>query len=469
MDEQSSPIQLDEKIKKSIEEALDKWDPATQHRVDEESLMTHPAESNFFAGVINDDTMEYGKMRFRDTYELIKQILGHYMVMPDKYLTIASVWAMGTYFHDSFQTYPYLFVNAMRGSGKSRLLKLLSHLTKHGCLTNNLTESVLFRSAQAKTCIILDEFENVGTKEKSTLRELLNSAYKKGASVKRMRKKQTKEGEEQVMETFNLYTPVAIANIWGMEEVLADRCITLILEKTFDPNKTKLIEDFDDNLLFKEIKRTLERSSVVLCSVVTPKNSIRGWNNYIKTAYKQKSIYTTTYTKYNTYNYRRLHKEDEEELLLSATEIETFKKIDDTEIDGRNLELFLPLFFIAKTIGADVFDELIGIAKDSVREKRTDEFMESADVSFIDFISKKHISLEYRRVIDLTREFREFVQDDQEEVRWLNSRWVGRALKRLKLCLDKRRVSQGMEVILDVPKAKERIKMFKTAEEIEGK
>ena len=44
---------------------------------------------------------------------------------------------------------------------------------------------------------------------------------------------------------------------------------------------------------------------------------------------------------------------------------------------------------------------------------------------------------------------------------WINPRWMGRALKRLALTKEKVRKSKGIEVILDVYKAQEKIKMFK--------
>ena len=43
-----------------------------------------------------------------------------------------------------------------------------------------------------------------------------------------MKKKKTIEGEQQVVEEFEPYRPIIMANIWGMDEVLGERCIQLI-------------------------------------------------------------------------------------------------------------------------------------------------------------------------------------------------------------------------------------------------
>ena len=51
--------------------------------------------------------------------------------------------------------------------------------------------------------------------------------------------------------------------------------------------------------------------------------------------------------------------------------------------------------------------------------------------------------------------------DGSEDMKWLNNKWVGRALKRLSLITEKKRVSHGIQVVLDIGKAKKKIKFFK--------
>ena len=189
--------------------------------------------------------------------------------------------------HKSFTSYPFIFLNAMKGSGKTRLLKLIKSMCWNGDFTASLTEAVLFRTASKHTMII-DEFEDIGSKEKSSLRELLNAGYKKGNKVKRMKQVKKESGTVYEVEEFDLYTPIAMANIWGMENILSDRCITLILERSAHPIKTRLIEDFEFNEAILNIKRTLDQISCSLCSVVP---AGEGWNTY---------IYTTTLTTYTT-------------------------------------------------------------------------------------------------------------------------------------------------------------------------
>ena len=93
-------------------------------------------------------------------------------------------------------------------------------------------------------------------------------------------------------------------------------------------------------------------------------------------------------------------------------------------------------------------------------EKKEEQQIESLDVMVFDFISKKNSGgLEYHSIKQLTNEFRQFSDEIGE---WLNSKWFGRALKRLNLIISKRRKGYGVEVILNINKAKEKLNMFET-------
>ena len=180
----------------------------------------------------DDAKIELGK-----AYEFIIKTLKEYVLLREEYYNLLAIWIIGAVNIKNFNTYPYLFINAMKGSGKTRLLKLVTKLSG-GDVLNSLTEAVLFRTEGP---LGIDEFEGVNKKGGENLRELLNSAYKKGIKVKRMKKVKTITGEEQQVEEFDVYRPIAMANIWGMEEVLSDRSITLILERSAKSNVVNLI------------------------------------------------------------------------------------------------------------------------------------------------------------------------------------------------------------------------------------
>ncbi len=386
------------------------------------------------------DKGEKNKELIKECYLNIIDILKKYCDIKEEYYLLISIWILGTYIHEEFETYPYLFLNAMKGSGKSRTLKLISHLSYDGEVLSSLTEAVLFRT---KGTLCIDEFEGITRKGGENLRELLNASYKKGGKVKRMKKKKTMDGEEQVIEEFDTYRPICMANIWGMESVLGDRCITLILERSNKSKITKLMEIFDlDSSIIstKSILKGISENQCSLCSVVTPRNVYIKWNDYI-------IHYYTNYTKDNNYtNYTK----DK----LNGF----FKKLNDSGINGRYLEISMPLFIIAMSLGDEILNKLIKIIKNIVDDKKIDDFTDNHDVLLIDFVSQELNNNNFVSISYITKKFKEFTNLSDE---WINNKWIGRGLKRLALIKEKKRMGRGIEVILNVTKAQEKIKIFK--------
>lgn len=389
----------------------------------------------------------------KEQYKKIISILKKYIILDTEYYPLIALWIIGTYIHDNFNTFPLLYINATKGSGKSRLIKLIISLSKNGKLVNDLKESVLFRTAKGNT-IGIDEFENVGNKELSTIRTMLNSAYKKGVAVERMKKVSKNGKEEFEVERYDLYTSIVLANIWGMDSVVSDRCLIILMDKSNDPIKTRLIEDFDNNTEILEIKRTLQGIWCSLCSVVTPVRIEKGWNDYLLNFQTDpKSLSNNNYTKYIIYN---------------TTLTTLYKYIYNSQLNGRDLELFFPLYIIGGIIDKEVFDDILSISKKIVSEKRNEEYTENKDVSLLDFVSKKtEWQINYVSVHQITLEFKQFILGNEEDLKWLNSKWMGRALKRLKVITSKRRMGKGIEVTLNISKAMNKIRMFKEVDKDE--
>lgn len=153
------------------------------------------------------------KRELSDCFLHIKGVWEDYMDMQPHYYPIVVCWTIGTYFHEQMLTYPFLYFHAGKGSGKTRAAKLIAFFSKDGEVNNNMTEAVLFRT---KGTLVIDEFEGIGRKGIENFRELCNAAYKKGSKIKRMRKRMGKDGEEQVVEEFSVFRPLAMANIWEM-------------------------------------------------------------------------------------------------------------------------------------------------------------------------------------------------------------------------------------------------------------
>jgi len=366
-------------------------------------------------------------------HKKIEKILRKFMDMKEEYYSVISLWIIGTYLHKQFNSYPYLFFNAMKGSGKTRILNIVANLSKDGKLNLSVTKAGVFRS---KGTYCLDEFEGIGRKGNEDLKELINGAYKKGGTITRYDDvKKTPEGEE-----FNIYRPVAMANIWGMENVLADRCISLILEKSSKKKITRLIENFDNDMEFEEIKGGLMRLT----------ENISDELNYFGGVIDEWNVIA------------RLDVLDVSTLKTSKYQ-DLLRKIHGINIEGRDLELFFPLFIIADICGKKVFEDVIKFSKKIIDQRRAQDREDNIDVQIYDFVSQ-YPTKEFVFVSEFTREFKEFVGITDE---WLNSRFLGRGLRRLNLVLGEKHTNKR-SIRLDLKKAQEKIKLFVEPEEIKS-
>jgi hypothetical protein len=72
----------------------------------------------------------------------------------------------------------------------------------------------------------------------------------------------------------------------------------------------------------------------------------------------------------------------------------------------------------------------------------------------------KQEPMEWYKIKELEGLFRQEINYDSNEDKWLNVQWFGIALKRLNLIGKKRRIGRGVEVILNIDKAKEKLHIF---------
>jgi len=379
-------------------------------------------------------------------YEKIIYILKKYCDLREDYYPLIALWIIGTWCHDNFSSYPYLFFNAMRGSGKTRLMNLVASLCKNGKVLISMSESVLFRTAKRRT-LCIDEFEGINSKENRALKELLNSAYKKGGCVERAIKKTSKNGDSWEIERYDVYCPIVMANIWGMDSVLGDRCITLILEKSNKKNITMLMEDFNENL---EIRTLYEHLDKFWCrmSVGVDQNHVKEkWNMYVQT--EPTLNITNTPDTSDTKN--------TEKAILVDKDINLFSNIVNSGLEGRHLELFFPLFILADEVG--ILNYVIEIAKKIIKEKKEDDLSENRDIALIMLLSRMDETSDFIRLKRIADLFNEEEETDKENK--ISPEWVGRALKRLGLIIEKRRLKNGREVKINFSKLREKARMFR--------
>jgi hypothetical protein len=231
----------------------------------------------------------------------------------------------------------------------------------------------------------------------------------------------------------------------------------MTLEKSDNSLFTAIIEDWTEREEIKDLKFALSRCSVVSVVNVAKNNYKRGWNDYIKTTFS--NIHTLhTHNTLHTLHTHTTHNIPKEQQQL-------YKRLFDSGITGRNLEISFPLLITAQTISSEVFEDILKIIQKKVSSKREDEYFGDKDVMLYDFIAHYDKTpfqqLLIRQILYDLRDYSDIRED------WLNESWLGRALIRLNLVLGRKRTNRGISVTLNTSKAKEKLKMFKNPEKNE--
>jgi hypothetical protein len=344
---------------------------------------------------------------------------------------LLALWILGTHYHEWFQTFPILYLNAMKGSGKTRALGLISHLSLglKGSVQNNITESGVFRSGGT---LCLDEMENLSIKGRDHITTLLNSVYKKGAEVTRLNKVKKEKSENFEPESHSLFIPLAIANINGLDSVLEDRSLILLLEKSFDPIITSRVEDFDYRL--GKLKKKLENFDdrmTPMTGMTLVTDIIKGWNDYLDTLIGASHV-------------------------SQASHVSLYERIYGNGINGRTLELCLPLLLIAYLVGDSVFQESLELfSKISKMRKNTE--LDDVHVTILRFVALQ--DEDYTSTTNLLERFSTFSALGRD----YNPTSFSLALRRLSVVKKDKRSSNVRLIQLDVEKAKQKVGLFESS------
>lgn len=336
----------------------------------------------------------------QELYIAVKTMFETYIEFEDSTVyDFLTLWTIGTYFFHLFNTYPYLYIHGMKRTGKTKLLTVLSLQSYNAIFSGNISTSSVFRLVQSGRCtLLIDETEKLSNPERALdFRNLLLNGYKKGALVYRTHKDTLKP------EPFEVYSPKAVANIRGLEDVLEDRCITLIMKRGK--------------------KRDILNSEPQLNSKV--------WQD----------IRDKLYTFYL-------------ECSGVICELSAVCEVPGEGLSERSLELWKPILTLAKFFDSyfeGLYDKILDFAIKKTEEKNVENMTEVGEYILVQTLLNLVKENRYYKVKTVKEAM---VQNFDEEQKWLNSRWVGRALRRLGFT-EKRRVGMGTEYLFHVSQVKD--------------
>ena len=195
--------------------------------------------------------------------ETLKKILDlwkKYLELPnEKEYVFHALWDVGTYFHHQFNCYPYVYLGGVKRAGKTKALSMHHALSFNAIFSNNMSIASIYRLIQnARTTLLIDESEKLSYKGNMSERTLefrssLLSGYKKGARAYRIEKG---KNDSLIPRPFETYSPKALANIRGLEDVIEDRCKPTIMKRSLNRAIVNLEIDGDGEL-FSELRGEL--------------------------------------------------------------------------------------------------------------------------------------------------------------------------------------------------------------------
>jgi len=380
------------------------------------------------------------KTRLDDLLPNILREWHTYIDFPDeREYILHALWDVGSYFHFVFKTFPYLYVGGIKRTGKTKCLTLHSCFALNAFFSNNMSTSSIYRLIQnARGALLIDETEKLRNPDRALdFRSILLAGYKKGAVVYRIEK--TKK-DQLVPEMFEIYSPKILANISGIEDVMEDRTIPSIMKR----GKTRKI-----------VNREVDTADPC-------------WSEYRNKLYQ---FFLTFWGKVSEL-YKETAKISELSELSEGSELygTNYKKADLDLLSARELELWNPIFTMARLFDFLMEHEknklvsvsslyslgslcslMVGLAIDKTKQKITEDITETGEVILLQVLMQIAKEDNYYKVKDLRDAM---AQQFDEEQKWITTRWVGSALRRLGF-KEKRRVGTGYEYRLTVDEVKD--------------
>jgi len=220
-----------------------------------------PSMCNFRAKAAVDFVQGKKKVNLIDCYNKIQTHMKKYIVFENvKIYSILTLWVIGTYFYKVFRYYPYIWLNADKGSGKTRVMEVIVPLAFNSVLAVNHSEASVFRLVDVDgATLLIDEFEKLKKDNQQGIMTLLNSGFNAEASVIRNDRK----GDSFKPTRFSSYSPKMFAGIDDISDVLMDRCIKI---KIFKKPKGVHIERYKLDYFTSESLNEL-RDELYICGL----------------------------------------------------------------------------------------------------------------------------------------------------------------------------------------------------------
>lgn len=205
----------------------------------ESSRMTVEAVSSFVAGDMLVDPHK--------VLDEIRSYIRRFVVFSDEStFSLLATWVLGTYCFRVFDSFPYIHLQAEKGSGKTRVMDILHPICFNGEFSSNQTAPVIFRDVHNSACtMFLDEVEYLRKADTAThgeIMRILNSGYQSSGKVKRV-------GKNKGSEEYSTYSPKMFAGINDITDTLDQRSIRIRMGRALSNEKVDRYRAKDAGIL----------------------------------------------------------------------------------------------------------------------------------------------------------------------------------------------------------------------------
>lgn len=370
-----------------------------------------------------------GKAQVKPTalFDEIRAFLATYIEFPDeRYYDYLALYCMGTYVFTIFDSYPYALFLATKRAGKTRTMEVMVHICFNAKMASSISDAAIFRLVESdRPTLFLDEAEKLTGSAKNDVREwkeIINSGYKGSGSAWRC------EGDDHTPREYSTYCPKVIGNTEGVNEITADRAVTLKMLRA----KRRI-----PKLITRQLQPTFQKLRNDLYVFAMQ------YHGKIAEIYREQG------------EYQGLRDREDElwgPVLVLAELLDEHRAAENPGIAAR--ELLLP--------------RMLGFAHDCRERKLEDEEEENADIriltGIIDFIQDQEV--EPRK--DASGTPTDFYSSDElleylkgrEGLDWVTKRVVSKSLTKLQILRDKRHDKMFTRVAEDGPSSKRRQVVF---------
>jgi putative DNA primase/helicase len=179
-----------------------------------------------------------------------------HVVLPRYAAQTLAMWVLHNWTLNASDVSPFMVLKSpLMRCGKTTVLIILQYLTRNSELAANISPAAIFRYIEEQQPTLLIDEADTFVRSSDEIRGILNSGHTRTAAYVI---RSVEIGGEYHAKRFSTWAPKAIATIGGLPETIADRSITITMQRKTPGQKVERLRR-RDNPHFAELRRKAAR------------------------------------------------------------------------------------------------------------------------------------------------------------------------------------------------------------------